>query len=58
MIESIHVSDGKEITVKLHLNKNYRKAKAVITQHLEKEASWASKVTVSMAPQPVETSDK
>jgi Mrp family chromosome partitioning ATPase len=35
MIESIEVSPDKEITVKLHLNKNYRKAKTLITSHLQ-----------------------
>jgi len=35
MIESIEVSQDKEITIKLHLNKNYRKAKTLITSHLQ-----------------------
>jgi Mrp family chromosome partitioning ATPase len=35
IIESILVSPEREITVKLHLNKNYRKAKALITTHLQ-----------------------
>lgn len=35
MIESIEVSPDREITVKLHLNKNYRKAKTLITSHLQ-----------------------
>lgn len=48
LVDSVSVQD-REIRVKLHLNKNYRKAKSLITAHLEKEAPWASKVTVSMA---------
>ena len=56
LVESVTVDD-RAITVKLHLNKNYRKAKSLITAHLEKEAPWASKVTVSMAQQPVQTHD-
>ena len=35
MIESIEVSPDKEIMGKLHLNKNYRKAKTLITSHLQ-----------------------
>lgn len=34
LVESISVSTDREITVKLHLNKNYRKAKHLITTHL------------------------
>jgi len=44
--------------VKLVLTKDFRKAKALITAHLEKTVPWASKVTVAMAPQPVQTQEQ
>jgi seryl-tRNA(Sec) selenium transferase len=34
VIESVTVSADNQVTIRLHLNKNYRKAKTLITSHL------------------------
>ena len=38
------------ISIKLNLTKDYRKAKALLTQTLKEQIPWASKVKVEMAP--------
>ena len=58
MVESVSVCDNNEVTVKIQLTKNYRKAKALIQTQLQGSLPWVTKVNVGMAAQKVETNDQ
>ena len=61
IIESIQVVRAKErsellnVVIKVHLNKDFRKIKALMQDHLQKALPWANLVNVTIAPQKVET---
>jgi Mrp family chromosome partitioning ATPase len=50
--------DEPTIVIKLHLTKEFRKTKALITQHLQSTLPWAARVNVSIAPQEVQTENQ
>ena len=54
LVNSVEIEESS-VTVKLNLTKDFRKAKALITQHLENALPWATKITVAIAPQEVKT---